>query len=191
MRAALYHRVSTLEQDPAGARAELRASAERMGARVVLEVEETGSGALNNRPGLLEVLEAARRGRIELVLVVALDRWGRSPLDLLTNLRELEGAGVRFVALRQGLDLRGGGDAMSRLMLSVLAGVAEFERELGRERTRAGVARARARGARLGRPRVALPEHAAVLELRSCGASWPAIAAELGCSTWAARQVLT
>ena len=190
MRAALYHRVSTLDQDPAGARAELRAAAERLGASVVLEVEETGSGAANNRPGLLEVLEAARRGRIELVLVVALDRWGRSPLDLLSNLRELEGAGVRFMAVRQGLDLRTGGDAMSRLMLSVLAGVAEFERELIRDRTRAGLARARARGSRLGRPRVALPEHASVLELRSRGLPWAAIAAELGCSTWAARSAL-
>ncbi len=168
----------------------MRAHAKRLEAAVELEVEETGSGATNDRPGLLEVLDAARRGSIDLVLVWKLDRFGRSALDLLGNLRELvDVAGVRFVATTQGLDLRPGGDAMSRLMLQVLAAVAEFEREMIAERTRLGLDRARRRGKTLGRPRVDRPDAELVAELRR-RLTWPEVAAELGASVWACRQAL-
>lgn len=151
-RAALYHRVSTLDQNPTLARAELRASARRLGFRVVLDVEETGSGAQNDRPGFKRVLEAARLGKIDALLVYKLDRAGRSALDLLANIRELvEVHGVRFVVTSQGLDLKPDGDAVSRLLMTVLAAVAEFERDLIRDRTRLGLAAARRRGVRLGR----------------------------------------
>jgi DNA invertase Pin-like site-specific DNA recombinase len=69
-----------------------------------VEVDETGSGGVNDRPGLGRVMEAARRGEIEAVLVVRLDRFGRSALDLLGN-RSLQDAGVRFVAVAQGIEL--------------------------------------------------------------------------------------
>lgn len=189
-RAAIYHRVSTTDQDPRAARRELRQHAKRLGAVVELEVEETGSGARNDRPGLLEVLDAARRGELELVLVWKLDRFGRSALDLLANLRELvDVAGVRFVATTQGLDLRPGGDAMSRLMLQVLAAVAEFEREMIGERTRLGLDRARARGATLGRPKVDRPDAAEVRELRR-RLTWAETAEQLGATVWACRRAL-
>ena len=93
-RAALYHRVSTVDQNPAASQRELRSAAKRLGLRVTLNVEETGSGANNSRPGLVQVLEAARRGKVDVVLVWKLDRFGRSALDLLGNLRELEAARV-------------------------------------------------------------------------------------------------
>jgi putative DNA-invertase from lambdoid prophage Rac len=152
--AALYHRVSTLDQDPTLARRELRAAARARGLRVVLDIEETGSGANNDRPGLQEVLAAARRGHVRAVLVWKLDRWGRGALDVAANVQALVDAGAGFSAISQGLDVRPGGDAISRLLLQVLAAVAEFERELIRERTRAGIAKARERGTRLGRPPV-------------------------------------
>ena len=155
---------------------------------VVDDVEETGGGANNNRPGLLRVMQAARRGRIDAVLVWKLDRFGRSALDLLTNLRELEGAGVRFIAVTQGIDIRPGGEAMSRLMLTMLGAVAEFERELIAERTRLGLAKARRDGKRLGRPQAPRPSATKVRALRRRGYSWPDVADELGCSVWAARQ---
>ena len=85
--AALYHRVSTIDQSPDAARAQLRGAAERYGFAVALDIEETGSGANNQRPGLVQVLDAAQRGAIEAVVVWKLDRFGRSALDLLTNLR--------------------------------------------------------------------------------------------------------
>ena len=119
-RAALYHRVSTVDQNPDAARAELRGAAERYGFAVALDIEETGSGVNNQRPGLVRVLDAAQRGEIQAVIVWKLDRFGRSALDLLTNLRQLDGAGVRFIALTQGIDTRPGGDAMSRLRLTML-----------------------------------------------------------------------
>ncbi len=188
-RAALYHRVSTIDQDAGAARRELRAHARRLGARVVLDVEETGSGARNDRPGLLEVLDAAHRGELELVLVWKLDRFGRSALDVLAQLRDLvDVAGVRFIATSQGLDVRPGGDAMSRLMLNVLSSVAEFERELNSERTRLGMQRARERGAKIGRPRVPRPDAARVLELRSKHVPWADIAAELETTVHACRS---
>ena len=82
------------------------------------------------------------RGDVDAVVVWKLDRWGRSALDVLANIQALADAGVRFVAVTQGLDVKPSGDAMSRLLLTVLAAVAEFERDLIRERTLLGLARA-------------------------------------------------
>jgi putative DNA-invertase from lambdoid prophage Rac len=120
LRAALYHRVSTREQNPRLARGELRAAAAVRGLRVVLEVEETASGRGSVRPGLERVLDVAQRGAIDVVLVQRLDRWGRSTLDLLANLRRLRSAGVAFVAIAQGLEVRAQHDAVSDLTLTVL-----------------------------------------------------------------------
>lgn len=147
--AVTYHRVSTLDQDPELARAELRRGAELRGLHVVEAIEETGSGANNDRPGLQRALKAAK-GRT--LLVWKLDRFGRSALDVLSNLRRHVDAGGRFVAVTQGLDVRQG-DAMSGLILAVLAAVAEFERSLIVERTRLGLERAKAAGRYPGRPR--------------------------------------
>ena len=97
-------------------------------------------------------MEAARKGQVDAVCCWKLDRFGRSTLDLLANIEALHRAGVRFIATSQGLDLKPEGDAMSRLMLTMLSGVAEFERSLIRERTRLGLRHARAKGKRLGRP---------------------------------------
>lgn len=188
--AALYHRVSTVDQDPSAARRELRAAARRYGFSVDLDVEETGSGANNDRPGLRRVMEAAGRGRVDAVLVWKLDRFGRSALDLLANLRELESAGTRFLSITQGIDIRPGGDAMSRLLLTMLSAVAEFERDLIIERTKLGLQKARREGKRLGRPPAPRPPQRDVRALRAAGYTWPEVAGELGCSIWAARQAV-
>lgn len=187
-RVALYHRVSGADQDVTLARDELREVA-RVAGTVVLDIEETGSGASNDRPGLQRVLDAARRGQLDLVLVWKLDRWGRSALDLLANIRALEDAGVRFRAVTQGIDIKPDGDPMSRLVVTMLAALAEFERDLIRERTQLGLAKARARGRHLGRPRKGnAPVPHEVLAYRVLGASWAWIAAELGCTSSAARR---
>jgi len=128
MRAALYHRVSTTDQDPATARHELRAAATARGYTIAMEVEETGSGARNDRPGLQEVMSAARRSRIDAVLVWKLDRFGRSTLDLLGCIQQLVAAGVRFEAITQGLAIDPRRiDPTANLILGVLAAVSEFE----------------------------------------------------------------
>lgn len=188
LRIAIYHRVSTLDQDPHLADSELTAHAARLGGAVTLRVSEQASGAWNGRPGLQRVLDAAQRGQVDAVLVWKLDRFGRSALDLLANIRKLEDAGVRFVALTQGIDIKPGGDAMGRLMLTMLAAVAEFERELIRERTMLGLAKARAEGKRIGRPHEAGPSQAKVRSLRAKGVSWADVAAQLGCTVGMARR---
>lgn len=194
LRVATYHRVSTLDgrQDAALAREELRAAADRIGT-VAMEVEEQGSGARNDRPGLQAVMDAARRGKVDAVVVWKLDRWGRSAADVHTNIRELQARGVRFVAVTQGLDVRPGGDAISNLLLGVLASVAEFERELIRERVTLGLRRAQAKGTRsgnpIGRPRKgAKPDAAKVQAMRADGASWAQVASALGCTVASARR---
>jgi len=192
IRAAIYHRVSTLDQDQAGARDELRAAAAARGMTVALEIEETGSGARNDRPGLAKILDAARRNKIDVVIVWKLDRFGRSALDLLANIQILEDQGVRFIAITQGLDVKPNGDAMSKLILTVLSGVATFERELIRERTRLALTKAKAAGKLLGR-RVSrdAPQPHVVAALRSAGRSWSSIAHQLACTSSAARRAVT
>ena len=191
MNVATYHRVSTVDQNPTLARDELRGAAARLGGEVVIAIEEQGSGARNDRPGLQRLLDAARRGKVDAVVCWKLDRFGRSVLDVLANVRALEAAGVRFIVTTQGLDVRPGGDAMSRLILSVLASVAEFERDLIRERTRLGLRKARADGKRIGRPVVlASPMVAQVKRLRAAGQSWAQVASAVGCTMSTARRAV-
>lgn len=187
MRAVTYHRVSTLDQNPELARDELRKGATQRGFDIVAELEETGSGAKNNRPELLRLLEMARRGQVEVVLVWKLDRFGRSAFDLLGNIRALEDAGVRFIAVSQGIDVKPGGDPISRLLLTMLAGVAEFERELIRERVRLGLQVRKRRGIKLG-PSFKPTDDARIKALRSEGKSWAEISEAVGCTVATARR---
>jgi DNA invertase Pin-like site-specific DNA recombinase len=188
LRVATLHRVSTIDQNPALARDELRQAAGRMG-ELVLEVEEKGSGAKNDRPGLQRVLAAARKGAFDVLMVWKLDRFGRSTVDLLANVQQLHTAGVRFIATTQGLDLRPDGDAVSKLLLTMLAGVAEFERELTRERVTLGMRRAREAGKHIGRPAVTTgAEVAQVKRLRAARKSWATVAAAVGCTVASARR---
>lgn len=186
---AIYHRVSTADQDATIARVELEAAARARGLTVALDVEESGSGARNDRPGLQRVLDAAHRGRISAVLVWKLDRFGRSTTDLLNNIRQLSNAGVRFVCTSQSIDVRPGGDAMGSLMITILAAVAEFERDVTRERIGLGIAAARRAGRHLGRPRLKnAPQGEAVRAERAAGRSWSEVAERLGCTAATARR---
>jgi DNA invertase Pin-like site-specific DNA recombinase len=187
VKALIYSRVSTADQDPRKAVAELRRACRRRGWTVTQVVTETGSGGRADRPGWQKVLAAARG--IEWVVVWALDRAGRSTLDLLAQVEQLRRAGCGLWATSQGLEIGVRSDHTSQLTLQVLAAVAEFERGLIRGRTRAGLERARARGAVLGRPRAKRPARAVVLRLRRARRSWSEVAGELGCSVWVARSV--
>ena len=140
-RAGLYARVSTNDQQTlAMQNRAMREYAARRGWTIALQVREVNSGAAR-REAREKVLEAARRREIDLVLVWRLDRWGRSVTDLLATLQELEHLGVGFVSLTEALDLT---TPAGRAMAGLLAIFAEFEREILRERTRAGLAHARA-----------------------------------------------
>lgn len=188
MKAALYHRVSTVDQNPELARDELRAAAARYGFDIAVEIEETGSGANNDRPGLQQILADAKKKKFDAVLVWKLDRFGRSALDLLANIRHLEECKVRFIATTQSIDIRPGGDPMGRLLLTMLAAVAEFERDLIRERTKLGIARAKAKGKAVGRPSTTDGLANEIKALRATGYSWMEIAHMLDISSSSARR---
>lgn len=179
-KAVTYHRVSTRDQDPTLARRELQQAAAVRGYELVDQVEETGSGARSDRPGLARVLELAQRGAVSVVMVWKLDRFGRSMLDVLNNVEQLNAAGVTFVAMTQGLAVGPDAGVMGKLAMVVLAACAELERETISERTVLGLDAARRRGRIIGRPRKlsrADVEQAAAL--RAAGMTYPAIKAAL------------
>jgi DNA invertase Pin-like site-specific DNA recombinase len=122
--------------------------ATRRGWTIAMQVKEVGSGA-SQRQMREKLIEAARRGQIEVVRVWRLDRWGRSVTDLLATMQELEHLGVGFVSLTEALGLT---TPAGRAMAALLAVFAAFEREILGERVRAGLAHARQNGKRLGRP---------------------------------------
>jgi len=186
-RAALYARVSTNDQQtlPMQSRA-MREYAARRGWSVVLQVREVGSGAAQ-REAREQLLEAARRREIDVVLVWRLDRWGRSVTDLLTTLQELQHLGVGFVSLTEALDLT---TPTGRAMAGLLAVFAEFEKEILRERVRAGLAHARQNGQRLGRPATAAMHAAAVRKLYRAGVSKAEIARRVQIGRTSVRRIL-
>jgi putative DNA-invertase from lambdoid prophage Rac len=186
-RAGLYARVSTNDQQtlPMQSRA-LREYAARRGWTIALQVREVGSGAAR-REAREKLLEAARRREIDVVLVWRLDRWGRSVTDLLATLQELAHLGVGFVSLTEALDLT---TPAGRAMAGLLAVFAEFEREILRERTRAGLAHARQNGKRLGRPVTAALHAAEIRKLHRAGVAKAEIARRLEIGRTSVRRIL-
>ena len=187
LRAALYARVSSHDQQtlPMQNRA-LREYAARRGWTTTMQVKEVGSGAAQ-RQMREKLMEAARRRDIDVVLVWRLDRWGRSVADLLATLQELEHLGVGFVSLTEALDLT---SPAGRAMAALLAVFAEFEREVLRERVRAGLAHARQNGKRLGRPLTAALRADQVRKLFSRGMSKSEIARRLNIGRTSVRRIL-
>ncbi len=151
MRAGLYARVSTSDQRPDAQLDVLRAHAGARGWTVAGEFVDHGiSGARQRRPALDTIMAAARRREIDIVAVAAFDRFARSVPHLLAALEEFRALGVEFVSLREQIDTA---TPLGRMVFTLVAAVAELERELIRERVRAGIAAARKRGQHIGRPR--------------------------------------
>ena len=148
MRAAIYARVSTVDQEPENQLAELRRYVTARGWTAVEFVDRGISGAKDRRPALDEMLSAARRRKVDVVICWRLDRLGRNLRHLVVLLEELQALGVAFVSLNEGIDAT---TPAGRLQMAVLGAIAQFERERIAERVRAGLARARAQGTRLGR----------------------------------------
>ncbi len=164
----------------------MREYATRRRWQIVLQVKEIASGA-SQREDREELLAAARRREIDVVLVWRLDRWGRSVTDLLATLQELEHLGVGFVSLTEALDLT---TPAGRAMAGLLAVFAEFEREILRERVRAGLEQARRNGQRLGRPRTAALHADEVRELDRAGISKAEIARRVQIGRTSVRRIL-
>ena len=183
-RAALYCRVSTVDQSCARQERDLTAFAARAGYEVIGTFKETGSGVKAERGERRKVIALAQRREIDAVLVTELSRWGRSTTDLLATLKELQARRVSVIALNgMTFDLS---TPHGRMIATVLAGIAEFERELIQERIRSGIAAAKARGKRLGRQPGQRPKSdrlaPKVLALVRQGRSYRLIGREVGLS---------
>ena len=185
MRAALYARVSTQAgQHPALQLRELREYCDRRGWQIGDEFTDVGvSGAKERRPQLDQLLVACRKRRFDAVVVYRYDRFARSLRQLVNALAEFDALGIQFVSLHEGVDTS---TPNGRLVFGIFASIAEFERELIRDRVRSGIAAARARGRRLGRPRRQV-DVSRVAELRAEGLSWREVGRALGLGVATAR----
>lgn len=166
---------------------QMREYAVRRGWAVAIEVKDVASGA-SVRARREELLRAARRREIDVIVVWRLDRWGRSLADLVVSLKELGELGVGFVSLTEALDLT---TPSGRAMAGMLAVFAEFEREIIRERVRAGIAQARLDGKPHGRPKTAALKTNEVARLFADGMSKAEIARRLKIGRTSVRRLLS
>jgi DNA invertase Pin-like site-specific DNA recombinase len=187
-RAAIYARVSTKDQHPENQVLELRRYAEARGWTVIEEYVDQGiSGAKDRRPALDKLMDAARRRKLDIVLVSRFDRFARSVRHLVAALDEFRALGVAFVAENDAIDTT---TPTGKLTYHVIAALSEFERSLIQERIMSGLSRARAQGKKLGRPPVAVDADQ-VRVLRQKGLSLRAIAREMSISKDAAARALS
>jgi putative DNA-invertase from lambdoid prophage Rac len=186
-RAGLYARVSTHDQQTLPMQlSAMQQYASKRGWRVVLHVEEIASGA-KDRPRRQELIAAAKRRDVDVIVVWRLDRWGRSLLDLVNTLQDLGSVEVGFVSLSEALDLT---TPSGRALASMLAVFAEFERDILRDRVRAGIAQARKEGRPHGRPPTAAKLLPQMRALRRKGLSKRKIAKRLKVSRTSVIRLL-
>lgn len=185
--AGLYARVSTHDQQTLPMQLHtMREYAERRGWTIAREVRDIGSGA-TVRPLREEMLKAARRRELDVIIVWRLDRWGRSLVDLIGTLQEINTLGVGFVSLTEALDLTTPG---GRALAGMLAVFAEFERDILRDRVKAGIAQARLEGKPHGRPESVQVYGEQVHELHKAGVSKSEIGKRLSISRTSVRRLL-
>jgi DNA invertase Pin-like site-specific DNA recombinase len=186
---ALYLRVSTIDQHIENQRAELLAAAERAGWTVVGEYVDhgiSGSKGRDKRPAFDRLLRDAAARRFQVIAAVSVDRLGRSLQDLVAFLAEIHALGVDLYLHRQGLDT---GTPSGRALYGMLGVFAEFERALIQERVRSGMARAKAAGKPIGRPRVSKELERRITALRGSGNGILATARAVGCGASTVQRV--
>ena len=187
MRAAIYARISTSNhgQDIGMQTRELRQFCEARGWQIAGEYLDEGiSGTKDSRPELNRLMADAHKRRFDVVAVWRFDRFARSVSHLLRALETFSALGIAFISLSEQMDTT---TPSGKMVFTVLGAVAELERSLIVERVKAGLRNARAKGKRLGRPRVNV-DAAQVSRLRASGLSWPKIALELGVSVGTVYQ---
>src|SRR3954470_15283398 len=171
-RAALYMRVSTLDQHPETQLHDLRALVAQRGYQITKEYNDRISGAKAKRPGLDQLLFDARRGRFEVVVIWAFDRLARSVKHLLEVLDELNHLKIEFVSFRENIDT---GGPLGRAIIVIIGAIAELERNLIVERVRAGMRRAKLEGRHIGRKKLEI-DHNANFNARQRGQSLSQVA---------------
>ena len=188
MKAAIYARVSTANsQSPEMQLEELRTFCRRRQWEIFAEYVDVGiSGAKEKRPALTRLKADCLKRRVDAVVVYRYDRFARSLRQLVIAMEEFQALGIDFISLHEGVDTS---TPNGRLVFGIFASIAEFERELIRGRVRSGLAAARAKGKRLGRPRVVVnaPQ---IASLREQGRSWAQISTEMGISKGTAQRAV-
>jgi DNA invertase Pin-like site-specific DNA recombinase len=187
MNAAIYARVSTNNghQSPDMQLRELREYAARRGCEIAGEYVDAGiSGSKDSRPELNRLMADAHRRRFDAVVVWKFDRFARSVSHLLRALETFKALGVEFVSLSEQVDTT---TPTGKMVFTVLGAVGELERSLIVERVKAGLRDARAKGKRLGRPRVAV-DSPTIARLRAQGQSWRSISEKLGIGKGTAQR---
>lgn len=179
-RAAIYARVSTADQHPENQLLDLRRFSRERRFTVIEEYIDHGvSGTRERRPALDRLMDAARKRRIDAILVWRFDRFARSVRHLVLALEELNGLGVAFISYSENVDT---GTPMGRAMFTIIGAMAELERNVLIERVRAGMARAKKQGRHVGRPRLGDADVGEMLALRRSGMLQHQIAQRLGVS---------
>jgi DNA invertase Pin-like site-specific DNA recombinase len=189
-RVALYARVSTLNhgQDPEVQLRELRAYCERRGFEIADTYVDKGiSGSRDRRPALDKLMVSCRKRLVDSVVVYRYDRFARSLRQLVNALEEFRALNIDFISLHEGVDTS---TPNGRLVFGIFASIAEFERELIRDRVRSGLAAAKAKGKLVGRPRVAV-DASRMAFLRQQGRSWAEITRETGISKGTAQRAVS
>lgn len=187
MKTALYARVSTTDkgQDVGMQVRELQEFCEKRNWSVTDQYIDNGiSGSKERRPQLDRLMADARKRKFDAVLVYRFDRFARSMHQLVNSLAEFQSFGIEFISLHEGIDT---GTPNGRLVFGIMASIAEFERELIRDRVRSGVQHARAKGKRLGRPRIHV-DASKIARLRGQDCSWAEISQETGLSAGVVRR---
>jgi DNA invertase Pin-like site-specific DNA recombinase len=188
-RAAMYMRVSTIDRGQSVEMQflELREYLDRRGWTLAGEYVDKGvSGSKDSRPELDRLMVDARRRRFDALVCYRYDRFSRSLRHLVNSLAEFDALGIHFVSIHEGVDTS---TPQGRLVFGIFASIAEFERELIRDRVRSGLRNARAKGKRLGRP-VVVADPSRIGVLRGSGLSWRAVAHEMGVSVRSVRRAV-
>lgn len=166
---------------------EVREYCRRRGWDIAAEYVDRGfSGSTERRPALDRLLADCRKRLVDAIVVYRYDRFARSLQQLVNGLAEFRALGIQFVSLHEGVDTS---TPNGRLVFGIFASIAEFERELIRDRVRSGLAAARDKGKRLGRPPIDV-DRAEIVTLRGQGRSIRQIASELGCSRSFVHKIL-
>ena len=186
--AAIYARVSTDKQKVDMQLNELRQFADRSGWKIYKEyIDQNFTGANTNRPAFLDMMDAARKRKFDVLLVWKLDRLGRSLKDLINTLDELGSCGIDFVSYDNNLDTS---TPTGKLVFQIVGAVAEFEKDIIKERVVAGLAAARLKGKRLGRPPIPQAVYDKAIKKRADGLSFRKIGKELGIDEGTVRKRL-
>jgi DNA invertase Pin-like site-specific DNA recombinase len=190
IRAALYARISTLNhgQDPEVQLRELRDYCQRRGFSITDEYVDKGiSGSREKRPALDKLLADCRKRRVDAVVVYRYDRFARSLRQLVNSLEEFRALNIEFISIHEGVDTS---TPNGRLVFGIFASIAEFERELIRDRVRSGLAAAKAKGKLVGRPKISV-NALRIASLRGQGRSWAEITLETGISKGTAQRAVS